>query len=173
MSGRLSCCFNSVLCLVGGDTASTAAGREIMRGTHAFSYCWDLHTGHFPHMMSLAESNGMVILGFGLDKCDVPESCSHLKSEQLEAFGPAHQLINVNEVLSKPVLELREIFKYFVINQVFTLDQVLGAGGFPNDPPVLSFPPFPSSLLSASTPPSLPSHTSDHCDLPQRPRESS
>ena len=138
-----------------------------MRGSHAFSYCWDLHAGHFPNMMSLAESAGMVIMGFGSDKCDAPESCTHLKTEQLETFGPAHQLVGVNEVLSKPVLELRELFNYFVINKVFTLDQVLAAGAFPNDPPGWLHP-FPSSR-PFDPPPSPYSHTSDRCDLPLSP----
>ena len=67
-------------------------------------------------MLNLADSAGMAKTGFSSDKSVAPESRANLKTEQLEAFGPAHLIIDMNEVLSKPVLQLRELFKYFVIN---------------------------------------------------------
>ena len=121
-------CYNSVLSRKDAPKLKDNTGRIIAKGTHIFSYAWDYAAGHFPHMARLIKSADLEISGFPSNKSDAPESRSYLLSIQRQLFGDQHNVVDINAVTDKSVLHTKDIFKFFIDENIISKHLVLAAG---------------------------------------------
>ena len=128
MNQRAKPCYNSVLARKDAESTIGARGRLILKATHVFSYAWDYTAGHFPNMINLIQSAGMEISGFSSDKADALESRSRLLAVQKRQFGSSHNLIDVNALMGKDVLDTRDVFKFFATQKIIDKSLILAAG---------------------------------------------
>ena len=128
MDFRKDKCYNSVLSWKDAPKLKDNTGRIITKGTHIFSYAWDYAAGHFPHMARLIKSSDLEISCFPSNKSDAPESQSYLLSLQRQLFGDQHNVIDINAAAYKSVMYTKDIFKFFIDENIIAKHLVLAAG---------------------------------------------
>ena len=79
-------------------------------------------------MARLIKSADLEISGFPSNKSDAPESRSYLLSIQRQLFGDQHNVVDINAVTDKSVLHTKDIFKFFIDENIISKHLVLAAG---------------------------------------------
>ena len=97
-------CYNSVL-----GAHCEATGK--IKGEYVFSYCWDKNGGHYPNVRDLAAANNLSMHGQAEDK----------------DFADASR-VNVNHILGKSVITTLELFTYFAVHNIFSIDSLSANG---------------------------------------------
>ena len=111
------------------------ASRSNFKGSFVFSYMWDKIAGHFPHVRSLANKNGMDIRGHSEDR-DLADACrADMIQEQKAWFGESTSVVDINQILGKSVITTLELFTYFADNKIFPQESIIMSGGvfYPTD----------------------------------------
>ena len=97
-------CYNSVL-----GAHCEATGK--IKGKYVFSYCWDKNGGHYPNVRDLAAANNLSMHGQAEDK----------------DFADASR-VNVNHIFGKSVITTLELFTYFAVHNIFSIDSLSANG---------------------------------------------
>ena len=108
-------CYNSIL-----GAPCEATGK--IKGEYVFSYCWDKNGGHYPNVRDLAAANNLSMHGQAEDKDFADASRADLIAEQNTLFGQGTKLVNVNHILGKSVITTLELFTYFAVHNIFSID---------------------------------------------------
>ena len=110
-------CYNSVLgahCEVTGK----------IKGEYVFTYCWDKNGGHYPNVRDLAAANNLSMRGQAEDKDFADTSGADLVAEQKTLFGQGSKLVDDNRILGKSVITTLELFTYFAVHNIFSIDSL-------------------------------------------------